>query len=170
MEVGKDPVRAKRFGNAMRAYSAEDEFGVRHLLDAYNWEALGKATVVDVGGSTGAVSVALAKKFPKLRFVVQDMEPVISQRPPLEDSSLENRIEYMAHDFFQPQPIVGADVFYLRWIFHNWGDNYCVKILQSLVPALKRGAKILIHEKCLPENNSGSNWKKRRMWYVLILT
>lgn len=148
----------------MRAYSAEAEYGLKHLLDAYNWGALGEATVVDVGGSSGAVSAALARRFSDLRFVVQDMEQVIAQRPPLGDPELDGRIEFMAHDFFQLQPVVGADVYYLRWILHNWGDAAAVAILRSLVPALKHGARILLHEQCVPEHSAGSPWKKRRLW------
>jgi hypothetical protein len=52
-------------------------------------------------------------------------------------------------DFFTPQP-VAADVYYFRSIFHNWADKYCVEILRSLVPALKKGARIIIHERVLP--------------------
>jgi len=43
----------------------------------YSWETLGSATVVDVGGGVGGMSLDLAKKFPQLRFVLQDRAPVI---------------------------------------------------------------------------------------------
>jgi hypothetical protein len=52
-------------------------------------------------------------------------------------------------DFFTLQA-VAADVYYFRSIFHNWADKYCVRILQNLVPALKKGARVIIHERVLP--------------------
>lgn len=52
-------------------------------------------------------------------------------------------------DFFDPQT-VKADVYYFRSVFHNWADKYCIKILQNLVPSLKSGARIVIHERVLP--------------------
>lgn len=55
----------------------------------------------------------------------------------------------MNSDFFTPQPVT-ADVYYLRWILHNWPDKYCVEILRNLRPALKPGAMIVIHEQVLP--------------------
>lgn len=44
---------------------------------------------------------------------------------------------------------------------HNWADKYAVKILQNLVPALRPGARVVIHELVLqsPENVSREeNW------------
>lgn len=60
-----------------------------------------------------------------------------------------DRIAFMAHDFFAPQPVV-AGVYFLRWILHNWSDKYCVKILQALVPALRPGAKVIVSEAVMP--------------------
>ena len=46
---------------------------------AYDWKSLpAKALVVDVGGGVGSASLALAKEFPDLRFVVQDRQPAIA--------------------------------------------------------------------------------------------
>lgn len=60
------------------------------------------------------------------------------------------RISGMEHDFLTPQPVKGADIYLFRWILHDWSDKYCVKILQSLIPALKKGAKIIINDICIP--------------------
>jgi hypothetical protein len=62
---------------------------------------------------------------------------------------LEGRITLTAHDFFTQT--ITADIYYCRWIFHNWSDVYAIKILKNLVPALKLGAKILINDGILPE-------------------
>jgi hypothetical protein len=42
-------------------------------------------------------------------------------------------------------------VYLFRWIMHNHSDKYAAKILTSLIPALKRGSRILINDYCLPE-------------------
>ena len=45
---------------------------------ALDWKSLSPGSVVvDVGGGVGLVSSALAKAFPHLRYVVQDLEKVI---------------------------------------------------------------------------------------------
>jgi hypothetical protein len=44
---------------------------------------------------------------------------------------------------FEPQPVVGADIYMLKWIFHDWPDAESLAILRALIPALKPGARIL---------------------------
>ncbi|KAL1606543.1 hypothetical protein SLS60_003948 [Paraconiothyrium brasiliense] len=57
----------------------------------------------------------------------------------------------MAYDFFTEQPIKGADVYLMRWILHDWSDVYAIRTLRTLVCALKRKAKIVLHEYIVPE-------------------
>lgn len=62
-----------------------------------------------------------------------------------------DRVEYHVYDFFTEQPVRGADVYFFRSIFHNWSDEYCVRILRNLIPALKPGSKIILDETVIPE-------------------
>lgn len=102
-----------------------------------------------VGGSQGFVCEALARKFPSMKFIVQDLEEVVHDAQGCVSPDVADRIDFMAHDFFQPQPVT-AEMYFLRWIFHNWPDKYCVKILQALIPALRPGAKVIISEAVMP--------------------
>ncbi|KAF5137706.1 O-methyltransferase gsfB [Metarhizium anisopliae] len=52
--------------------------------------------------------------------------------------------------FFEQQPIRDARVYLYRWIFHNWPDSYCIRMLRALAPALKVGATVLIMDSILP--------------------
>lgn len=109
-----------------------------------------------MGGSTGHTSVALARRFPDLHFVVEDLPEVVAEGPEylssLDDAQdLKPRISYRAHSFFDPQPVQDADVYMLRMILHNWSFDDCVQILSRLVPTLKRGARIIIFDIVLPD-------------------
>lgn len=106
--------------------------------------------LAQVGGSQGFVCVALARKFPSISFIVQDLQPVITEAQANIPSDVESRVSFIAHDFLTQQPVLGADVYFFRWIFHNWSDKYSIKILRSLIPALKPGAKIIISDAVLP--------------------
>lgn len=55
---------------------------------------------------------------------------------------------------FTPQPVEGADIYFLRNVFHNWSDGHCVRILKALVPALKPGSRVLVCEHIIPERGS----------------
>lgn len=108
---------------------------------------------IQIGGSQGFVCEALARKFPSLKFIVQDLEEVVRDARGRISPDVADRIDFIAHDFFTPQRVT-AEIYFLRWIFHNWSDKYCVKILQALVPALKPGAKVIISEAVMPEPGS----------------
>lgn len=59
-----------------------------------------------------------------------------------------------------------TDIYFFRWIFHNWPDRYCVKICWALIPVLKPGALILIQEFLLPEPGTISCYQERKMRLV----
>lgn len=65
------------------------------------------------------------------------------------DAALRDRISYREHDFFTAQP-VAADVYFFRHILHDWSDADCVRIVAALLPALRPGARVLIHEGIVP--------------------
>ncbi|KAI0845177.1 S-adenosyl-L-methionine-dependent methyltransferase [Daldinia vernicosa] len=115
------------------------------LLDAYDWKAVGKASVVDVGGSAGHDAFVLARKFPELTITVQDLpqvQPVFEANVP---EDLKDRVSFVAHDFFQPQP-VQADIYVIKLILHDWPDHEAVKLLRAMIPALKPGARLVLIE------------------------
>lgn len=148
--LANDPARAQRFAEAMSLFNASDGMEPEHLRDNYDWAALGEgATLVDIGGSHGDVAVSLARRFPNLRCVVQDLPEVVASATVPE--GLEDRLSFQAHDFFTEQPVKDADVYLFKWIFHDWSDKYCIRILRALIPALKRGARIVVSEFIMPD-------------------
>ena len=162
IEIMKDPSRAKRMADAMSFFHSLPGLEISHLLDCYDWAAVGSdnnAVVVDVGGSHGPVSVALASRFPSIRCIVQDLpEVVMSAKAPPE---VEDRVEFMPHNYFTAQPVKAADVYYFRWILHNWSDKYAILILRALIPALKYHARIIVSEICIPPYGTLSAYQER---------
>ncbi|KAH0592951.1 hypothetical protein MHUMG1_09197 [Metarhizium humberi] len=152
----QNPQRAARFGNNMKAFTEMQEFNSTHVVNNYDWKSLGQVRIVDVGGGPGHISLELAKHFPHLSFIVQDLE-IFS--PDLPDE-VGDRIKYMKHDMFAPQTIP-AEVYFFRWILHNWSDKYCHLILKRLIPMLTPGTKIIINEICMPEPRTISHWRER---------
>jgi len=135
----------------MKYWQSRPGFGndPTHLFSAFDWASVN--LVVDIGGGTGATSIALAQKFPSLKFVVQDMAKVAEKGKSLVDVEVASRITFMEHDFFQKQPIKNADVYFMRWVLHDWSDSKAKTILRNLIPALKKGANIILQEMILPE-------------------
>jgi hypothetical protein len=112
--------------------------------------------VVDVGGSRGHFGRDLVALYPSFRVVVQDLPRVVeglgagSAGGGGGGGGGDDRVTYQAHDFFRQQPVVGADVYFLRHVMHNHPDVECVDILRALVPALRRGGRVLVSEYVVP--------------------
>lgn len=138
-----------RFKDAMSFLQTFPGLETKYAVKAFDWGSLKNGLVVDIGGSHGLVSQDIAKAFPSLRFVVQDLPKVVEDAKAKLPEEFKDRVTFMAHDMFAEQPIKDADVYYFRWIFHDWSDKYCIKILKSLIPALKSGARIMFSERCL---------------------
>lgn len=142
-----------RFGMGMRYFTRGEGWDLKHLRAGYDWDAIDSpgGVVVDVGGGQGAFSQFLAASTRHLRFIVQDSAAVANSGEAALPEDLKERIDFMPHDFFTEQPIKGADVYFMRWILHNWSNKYCLQILRNLVPALKKGSRVVLYEFLLPD-------------------
>lgn len=78
---------------------------------------------------------------------------------------LKGRLSFQAHDFFQPQK-VEADVYFLRWILHNWSNKYGALILRALIPALRNGSRVVIMNPCMQERVELPLWKEKITRFV----
>ena len=63
----------------------------------------------------------LARLHPHLDFVIQDRPPVMEKARDVWQKELpeyikDNRVQFMAHDFYSEQPVKNADVYNLRYI------------------------------------------------------
>ncbi|MCJ1381374.1 hypothetical protein MMC17_004484 [Xylographa soralifera] len=111
--------------------------------------------LVDVGGGRGQFLNDIRKNRPTLRgrMIVQDLPREIEGR----DRS--DEVESMAHDFFTPQPVMGACIYYFRHIFHDWPDSACHCILKQTMAAMRRGhSRIVIVDFVLPGMNAPLFW------------
>lgn len=81
------------------------------------------------------------------------------KRPEFE--ALGGRVTFMKADFFQPQPISGAEagLYFIRQIIHNYNDADVVRIFRAFIPALEKtdsssSSPILINDMVLPAANT----------------
>lgn len=158
------PKRAETFAFAMEAMALMMPDSI--VTNAYDWASLGSATLVDVGGGKGFACRALAKHFPKMSFIVQDLESTANAGRDQLPAELKDRIKFMTHDFFTPQPVKDADVYHFRAIFHDWPDGHCIRLLQNLIPALKKGAKVIIVDPRTPDPLKMQPWQERQSRYM----
>ncbi|KAF8218066.1 S-adenosyl-L-methionine-dependent methyltransferase [Mycena galopus ATCC 62051] len=124
------------------------------LLNDYPWDKLGKATIVDVGGGIGSMSLPLLQKYGDLSVVIQDRESVIAQAEEHWETNFATAVQnqravFQVADFFQPNKIHDAEVYMLRYIIHDWNDDGCVAILSAIKASMTERSRVLIVEALL---------------------
>ncbi|KAJ7599610.1 S-adenosyl-L-methionine-dependent methyltransferase, partial [Mycena floridula] len=102
--------------------------------------------VVDVGGSIGTATQAIWKAYPHLKFVVQDLDKQIEEANGPE-ALTSGHVKLQVHDFFSPQPVKNAAVYFLRYIVHNWPDKEVKQIMSQVRAAAGPNSKLVVFEK-----------------------
>ncbi|KAK2764514.1 hypothetical protein FQN54_009209 [Arachnomyces sp. PD_36] len=167
----QDPKRAGRFARAMAGATRMDRH-LNELRDCFDWGSL-KGKVVDVGGGSGHISIALAKLFPSLEFVVQDgSNDMLVQGKALLGDDVRGRVSFMQHSFFEPQPLKDAGCFLIRQCTHNWCDKDVVTMFKSIVPGLeasKPGTPFLVNDIIMPEPGTIPRHSERELRQIDLI-
>lgn len=122
--IANDAARAARFSGTMKTFANSPAYNPKFIVEHYDWGSLGpNAHIVDMGGARGHIAIAITSRFLGLRVTVQDLGQVIKGAEKEVPPELHNRVVFMEHNLFRPQPVHGADVYYIRWVLHNWSDE-----------------------------------------------
>jgi hypothetical protein len=84
---------------------------------------------------------------PKARGILFETEKVA-----LELLKCNSNIEIITGNFFEALP--QADLFIMKNILHDWGDQKALEILQNCRKSMTLGTKLLIIESVIDENSS----------------
>jgi hypothetical protein len=150
----RDPAETLRFNTYMEIVHSghpmwfEWYSGLRDLLSTTSNEDV---LLVDIAGGHGHDLNLFAKKTANVpgKLVLQDLKSVIGE---VGSVSLDPRIEKQIHDFFSPQPIIGARMYYLHFIIHDWPDSDCIRIMERIRDAMTPGySRLLINDAILPD-------------------
>lgn len=149
---------ARRFGNMLEFARQERATDTCFVVQGYKWENVD--TVIDIGGGSGAVAVALAKAFPRLRITVEDKAHDMQSRKSELPQDLQDRIKLVKRDFFEARPededkddgavTAGNRVFFLRMVCHNWPDKDVARIIQPLLPSVRAGTRLVVMDMMVP--------------------
>ncbi|WP_424628655.1 methyltransferase [Bradyrhizobium sp. SYSU BS000235] len=109
---------------------------------------------VDVGGAAGAFLYALMRANTALKGVVYDLPDVVPRASSAaEEAGLAKRAKAVGGSFFESVP--EGDLYLLKYILHDWGDEECLTILRNCRRAAKPGARLAVVEQVL-EPGTGS--------------
>jgi len=136
------PRYGERFGRSMMGGARQER--VTATIEAYDWKQFKEGdTIIDVGGGIGHIGVWISELVkPGVKIIIQDRPSVIEQGKAIHG----HIVDLQPHNFFEPQPIKGATVYYLRLILHDWPDSICKTILGHIVEAMSGESKLLIFD------------------------
>lgn len=151
--LAETPASGRVFNQAMRARTERQAVPVARACALEH-----AARVVDVGGNIGVFMRGVLETYPHLTGVVFDLPQVEAEaREYLAAAGLGGRCEFTAGSFLEGVP-AGADVYALRNILQDWGDDDAVRILGHVRRAASAGTRLIVSEGVMePANLPGTS-------------
>lgn len=123
------------------------------------------ASFVDLGGATGHLAGAARERYPDMTATMFDLPSVIE----VAKEFVGDGISLAAGDFFA-DPLPGGDLYAVGRILHDWTEAKIVALLTKIYAALPDGGGLLIAERLLKEDRSGSVATQMQSLNMLICT
>ncbi|EON95867.1 putative sterigmatocystin 8-o-methyltransferase protein [Phaeoacremonium minimum UCRPA7] len=150
--VGTNPLLTSDFNDAMECHS---KYNLTPWPEVYPTDTVVAAAkperplVVDVGGGKGHDLKKFLARHPEIpagSLVLQDLPDI------LKGVESDQAISVQPYDFFTPQTVVGARVYFMHNVLHDWPNTVATQILKNIAGAMERGySRLLIHESLVTE-------------------
>jgi hypothetical protein len=131
--LNQNPERLDAYHKAMYEYAKDDYKPLTDLIDFSKHKS-----VMDVGGSYGAVLENIKKKNPSVECILFDLENVV------EKANIPN-IKKISGNFFDKIPFQSNAIILSR-VLHDWDDERAIIILRNSFKALPVGGTLYVIE------------------------
>lgn len=112
--------------------------------------------LLDVGGGSGALSMAIAAQHPGIQCTIMDLDPVCAiARENVVRAGLADRITTVSADMLRDPWPQGYDAVLFGDIFEGWDVETCQFLSQRAFDMLEPGGVICLHEMPLHEGKDG---------------
>ncbi len=153
-----NPQVSQIFDEAMTSFSR----GIsRAVAAAYDFS--GAQIIADIGGGHGMLLSTILQANEHANGILFD-QPQVARGAKVSD-----RVSIVGGDFFAEIP-VAADVYLMKHIIHDWNDEQCAVILGNLAKSAKPGAKLLIIEAVVEEDDAAPSMSKVMDLNMLVCT
>lgn len=132
----------KTFSNFMSAVT---------VTIGYDWNQYVGKEILDIGGNKGQYFNNIVKKNPKIKVDIFDI-------PEVGEIVNDTILKFIGGDMFEHIP-ENYDVYFLRFILHNWNDEKCSIILKNIHSAIPPNGKLLISEQIITPESSAITYE-----------
>jgi 2-polyprenyl-3-methyl-5-hydroxy-6-metoxy-1,4-benzoquinol methylase len=138
--------RLEQFMEAMAGISAGNFQAFAEQFDFSRY-----ATLCDVGGATGQLSMFVARRHPHVRCTSLDLPNVteIAERK-IAAAQLDDRVSARSLDFFA-EPLPKADVITMGMILHDWNLEKKLALVRAAYDALPPGGAFVVIENLIDD-------------------
>jgi 2-polyprenyl-3-methyl-5-hydroxy-6-metoxy-1,4-benzoquinol methylase len=145
-ELYSQPERLEQFLDAMAGISAGN---FRSLAEKFDFSRY--ATLCDVGGATGQLSMIVAGRHPNIRCISADLPQAtaIAQKK-IKAAGLGDHITTKALDFLL-DPLPKADVITMGMILHDWNLEKKMHLIRAAYAALPPGGAFIVIENLIDD-------------------
>ncbi len=145
-ELYSDPARLEQFMHAMAGISAGNFHALAQTFDFSRY-----ATLSDIGGATGQLSIIVAERHPHLHCTTCDLPVVrpIAERA-IAAAGVADRVSAADLDFFT-EPIPKADVVTMGLILHDWNLERKQHLIRAAYEALPEGGAFIVVENLIDD-------------------
>ena len=134
----RHPAAAARFNELMDAVTVAE---AQAIAGAFDFS--GARTIVDVAGGRGVLLAEILRQHPHARGILFNLPSVIDSARAALGTSVADRMELVAGNFFQDVP-PGGDIYILKNVIHDWDDKRSADILASCRRAMTSTPSILL--------------------------
>ena len=143
-----NPEVGQIFDDAMTSFSR----GIANAVAAA-YDFSDARTIADIGGGHGMLLSTILNANENARGILFDQPQVVA------GAQVSDRTEVVGGDFFTEIP-VAANVYLMKNIIHDWNDEQSVTILKNLAKSAKSGAKLLLIESVVEDDDATPSMSK----------
>lgn len=173
-----DPRRVAAWENGKSLPDAEDSAARMHALISAPARGLarrghfgGVARLLDVAGGSGSVSIALARRYPRMKITLLELPgvcPAAGRRAARH--GLRRRITIQAGDMFREPWPAGHDALLFSNVFHDWSMDQCRFLARRSFESLPSGGRIFLHEMLMNDVRDGPSTTALFSFWMLLTT
>ena len=138
---GEHADRAAAFTRAMHSSSTGPAHAWVKQIDLSSYDR-----ILDIGGGSGAHSIAALEQWQQLQATLLDLAPVCQVADEIAHShNLSSRLTTQACNIWS-DPFPSADIHFYSQIFHDWPEEKCLFLAKKSFQSLPAGGRIILHE------------------------
>ena len=123
----------------------------KKIAQSYNLSSFKK--LLDIGGGSGAYTIAFLKKNPNLNAVIFDLEGVIPiTKEKIAENGLQDRVDFVPGNFYEDDLPDGCDLALLSAIIHQNSPEQNLALYRKIYHALVPGGRLIIRDHIMDES------------------